>query len=122
MVLHRSNAYLHTRIVGHFDMDLANVLIGTLEDWMGSQRGVVAFHDCVKLENYDVEARERITTWSRTRVDRFDGVHLLVEGRIIGWALRLVSVAIGGKLTTHYDRAAFEGVIARRRNVARPDR
>lgn len=120
--MHRSKAYLQTRIIGHFDTRLAEALIATLDAWLGTQHSAVAFHDCTQVDDYDVEARERITTWSRAHVDQFEVVHLFVEGRIIAWALRLISVAVGSKITTHHDRASFESAIARRRVQTHVDR
>jgi hypothetical protein len=114
----RSPSCLQTRLVGHFDRAMAERFIATLEDWMGARSSLLAFHDGERLEDYDVGARERVTAWSRTRIARFDAVHLLVQSRSVALGLRLISMVVGAKLVTHHDRAAFMTACARGRSHA----
>jgi hypothetical protein len=108
----RSPTYLRTRLVDRFDTGLAERFIGSLEDWMGNRSALRAFHDCSQLEDYDVEARERVTAWSRLHLRRFDAIHLLVQGRSIVWGLRVIAMVVGSKLVAHHDRAGFEAACA----------
>jgi hypothetical protein len=108
----RSPTYLRTRLVDRFDTGLAERFICSLEDGMGNRSSLRAFHDCSQLEDYDVEARERVTAWSRSHLGRFDTIHLLVQGRSIAWGLRVISMVVGSKLVAHHDRAGFEAACA----------
>lgn len=112
-VVLRSPTYLRTRLVDRFDTGLAERFITSLEDWMADRSSLCAFHDCSQLEDYDVEARERVTAWSRSHLSRFETIHLLVQSRSVAWGLRLISMMLGSKLVSHHDRASFEAACAR---------
>ena len=112
-VVERTPQFLRTRIVGHFDLRLANELIALLDDWSAKRAGLVAFHDLTEVQDYDVDARERLVTWSRARAHAFDAIHLLVEKRTIAWVIQIIATVTGGKLKTHHSRMSFEAANAR---------
>lgn len=116
-VVQRTPHYLRTRIVGHFDLLLANELIDLLDGWIEHRAGLVAFHDVSEVEDYDVDARERLATWSRTKSHAFDAIHLLVEKRTLAWVVQIIATVTGGKLKTYHSRMSFESANAR--HVAR---
>ncbi len=112
-VVQRTPHYLRTRLVGHFDLRLANELIELLDDWIGQRAGLVAFHDASEVEDYDVDARERLASWSRTKSHAFDSIHLLVEKRTIAWVVQVIATVTGGKLKSYHSRLSFESANAR---------
>ena len=112
-VVQRTPRYLRTRIVGRFDLRLANELIALLEDWSAKRTGLVAFHDASEVSDYDVDARERLATWSRASTHAFDAIHLLVEKRTIAWVVQIIATVTGGKLKTHHSKMSFEAANAR---------
>lgn len=112
---YRSPTHLRTRLVGHFDVRLADRLVAAVEHWAGERASLTAFHDCALLEDYDVDARERVTAWSRPRLARFDAVHLLVQSRVVAWGLSVIALALGPRLVAHHQRATFEAAVARAR-------
>jgi hypothetical protein len=114
----RTPSCLRTWLVGHLDVRLAVRFIALVDEWAANRTSLVAFHDCSRLDDYDVEARERISAWARVRVRQFDAVHLLVHGRTIAWGLQVISTIVGPKLIAHYERASFEAASDRCRGSA----
>jgi hypothetical protein len=104
---------IHTRLSGRFDMALASCFIETLEGWMGGRTCLHAFHDCMALEDYEVDARTRITEWSRAHAAPFSAVHLLVRSRVVAWGVRLVTSLTGDLIVAHAERATFDAARAR---------
>ncbi|HVH41271.1 MAG TPA: hypothetical protein VM925_02980 [Labilithrix sp.] len=114
LVTHVSPLCLRTRLAGRFDLALANEVMSTVDAWRGTRTGLETFHDCSLLEDYDVAARERVSAWSREHAAAFDAVHLLVHGRTIAWAIKLMVAVSGAKLVSYHSSAAFEAAFAER--------
>lgn len=114
-VVHMSKDVIVTKMTGRFDMALAHAIVGTLEPWMRGRRHLVAFHDCESVSDYDVDARDWLSKWSRANAAPFHRVHLLVGSRVLAWAVRLINIVAGGFIVTHHERAAFEAEVAKAR-------
>lgn len=112
----RSSKYLRTRITGYFDGDCCAELIELIDGWRSGRSGVHIFHDCHGLEDYDVEARERISRWCRDQIAYFDGVHVLVERRTVAWGIQVISMVSGLKMSSYHSPSAFEEAFERCRN------
>lgn len=95
-------------------MACAEAFVAAMDDWRGHRTGVTSFHDCSGLDDYDVEARERISAWSRAHSGAFDGVHLLVHGRTIAWGLQLLSTVSRANVTTYHSFDRFDSEFKRR--------
>jgi hypothetical protein len=112
---HRSPSCSRTRLVGRFDLPFAERFIEVVDGWAGDRAALVAFHDLAQLEDYDIDARERVGAWSKTRIKGLDAAHLFVQSRAVAVGLRLLSMVVGAKLVTHHDRARFEAAAGRTR-------
>lgn len=112
-VVERSPTLIRTRIAGRFDDSLCTEFITLIESWRGSRSGVVAFHDVRGVIDYDVAARERVSRWSRDNHAYFEGIHMLVEGRLVAWGLNIITTVSGAKITTYHEVDAFEAAYAR---------
>jgi hypothetical protein len=112
-VVRRTPQYLHTQLSGRFDKAACRELITLLDDWSAGRKEIIAFHDASQVTDYDVDARDELVRWSRSRHQQFAAVHLLVESRTIAWVLQIVNAVTAGKMTTHHSRLAFDAAAAR---------
>lgn len=111
--------WLRSKVVGHFDDALCREVIATVDYWRGSRTGLMVFSDVSGVDDYEVPARERISTWLRGSMHVFKEIHVLVNGRTIAWALKLVGMVSGANIIAHHSREAFEAAFERRvRGVA----
>jgi hypothetical protein len=115
-LVERSSRYLRTRLNGYFDDSLCGELIAAIDDWRAGRSGVHIFHDLRELEDYDVDARDRISKWCRHQVPFFDGVHVLVQRRTVAWGINIISAVSGLKMTSYHSASAFEDAFARCRS------
>lgn len=116
-IVESAPGWLRSQVVGNFDDDLCQEVIAAVDQWRGSRTGLVAFSDVSRVEDYDVGARERISSWLRESKSAFAEVHVLVNGRTIAWALKLVGMVSGANVIAYHSREAFLNAFERRVRV-----
>jgi hypothetical protein len=116
-IVESTPGWLRSQVVGHFDDDLCREVITAVDQWRGSRIGLIAFSDISHVEDYDVAARERISSWLRGSKSAFAEVHVLVNGRTIAWALKLVGMVSGANVIPYHSREAFLKAFERRVRV-----
>jgi hypothetical protein len=101
-------------MTGNLDLNLAREFLAHLERWvrLGGQ-GLMAFHDWELVEDYDTEARNLLTPWSKLNRPKFERVHMLVRSRALAWGIRIVNSITNDVMVAHHSRDSFEE--ARRR-------
>jgi hypothetical protein len=105
-------------VTGHFDVELSAEFIALVDAWRAGRSGVHVFHDIRGVEDYDVEARERLTRWSRELGTVLESIHVLVERRTVAWGLHILSTVSGIKISSYHSAAAFEAAFERCRTGA----
>ncbi|WP_050428892.1 hypothetical protein [Chondromyces crocatus] len=114
---------LYTRAEGQADLECAQHAMQAFDRVAAATTEKVAvFHDWEGITAYTAEVRSTYTKWSKGHVERLAGVHILIRSRMVAMAVTLVSAAVGGVITAHYDRNAFEKLraetILRRRRAS----
>ncbi len=94
---------------GRFDLALARHFLASLDAWVKlGATGLLAFHDWERVEDYDSEARELLTPWSKLHRPKFEAVHMLVQTRALAWGIAIVNSVTGDVMTAHHRRASFD--------------
>lgn len=104
-----SSRILTTTMAGCLDLPLAQHFLASLDAWVklgGSS--LLAFHDWEKLDDYESEARQLLTPWSKANRSRFEAVHMLVPSRTIAYGIQIVNALTGDVMTAHGTRATFD--------------
>lgn len=76
------------------------------------------FVDAEEMASYTAEYRRRWTSWLMANRGALASVHILFRSRLVQMGINLVNPLIGGFLTSHSERTAFERAIDEAR--ARP--
>lgn len=107
-VVNRSPTVLRSKCSGRFDDALCAQVIATVDDWRGTRTGLTAFSDVSEIDDYDVTARAGISEWLRRLMGAFETVHILVKGRTIAWAIKIVGIVSGANIVAYHSLDAFE--------------
>lgn len=75
-------------------------------------RSVEVFVDCYDLTSYDPEVRNASSRWLRRNASRVAAQHMLVRSRFTKLGLAVVSLAFGGLIHGHHERASFDAALA----------
>lgn len=117
---------LYTRAEGQADIECALHAMQAFDRVAAATtEKVEVFHDWAGITGYTAEVRSTYTRWSKSHVERLGGVHVLIRSRMVAMAVTLVSAAVGGVISAHHDRIAFdklraEAILRRRRIVDMP--
>ena len=95
-------------MVGRFDEAACREVIAVVDNWRGSRIGLTVFSDVSGVEDYDVAARELVSDWLKRLGTTFDEVHILVSGRTIAWAIRIVSVVSRAEISSYHSKETFQ--------------
>lgn len=107
-IVERTPTALRTSLRGRFDDSLCNQYIAAVDDWRGSRRRVIGFHDATGISDYDVHARDKVSAWLRTAAPAFEGIHVLVGGIGPAWGLNVVAMVTGVKIIPYRSPDDFE--------------
>jgi C4-dicarboxylate-specific signal transduction histidine kinase len=103
---------LFTRVSGHGERACAEHIVRAFDHVALTADKVEIFHDWELLNGYAAEVRVEMTAWTRGILHRLGSVHILVRSKIVAMGITIADVALGGVLTSHNDRRAFERVRA----------
>lgn len=103
-----SSTWIRSRVSGRFDETICREIITTVDSWRGNRVGLTVFSDVSAVDDYDVGARELVSSWLRRLGNAFDQVHILVSGRTIAWAVKIVAVVSGANIVPYHAPEAFE--------------
>lgn len=98
--------------VGSLDILFVDPIIAHSNRALEEARTVEVFVDCYDLASYDPEVRNAATRWLRRNASRVTAQHMLVRSRFTTMGLAVVSLAFGGLIHGHHDRASFEAALA----------
>lgn len=113
LVNESSLLWMRSQIIGHFDDAACEQVMTVVDGWRGQRVGYTVFCDISAMDDYDVPARERISVWLRSLGDSLERLHVLVDGRTIAWALKIVTVTSGARIEPYHSRAAYDAAFER---------
>jgi hypothetical protein len=113
VVVDSSPSFIRSKLTGRFDEALCTKVIAVVDELRGARAGVTIFSDVSEVEDYDVAARERVSVWLRELTPRFETVHVLVKGRTIAWALRIVGLVSRARIEAYHSSAGFQAAYER---------
>lgn len=105
--------WLRSQLIGHFDEAACSQVISVVDSWRGSRVGFTVFCDISAMNDYDVPARERISVWLRSLGSALERLHVLVDGRTIAWALKIVAVTSSANIEPYSSREQFDAAFDR---------
>lgn len=104
-----SSRLLTSTMSGTLNVRLAREFLSHLDRWVklgGTQ--LLAFHDWEAVEDYETDARNVLTPWSKLHRPQFDRVHMLVRSRTLAWGISIVNSITNDVMIAHHSRAAFD--------------
>lgn len=107
-----SATWIRSQLTGEFDEEVCLEVIAAVDRWRDNRVGFTVFCDISAIEDYDVAARERISVWLRGLGNAIERCHVLVDGRLIAWALRIVAVTSRSNIVAYHSKAEFEAAFA----------
>jgi hypothetical protein len=120
-IIDATPSWIRSKVTGRFDEAACRQVISAVDQWRGNRTGLICFSDVSAVDDYDVAARELVSTWLRDLGATFTQVHILVSGRAIAWAIRIVGVVSGAKIISYHSPAAFEEAFQRSIEAGRRD-
>lgn len=96
---------------GSLDIRFAELIVSHSDRALDEARTVEVFVDCYDLTSYDPEVRNAASQWLRRNASRVAAQHMLVRSRFTTMGLAVVSLAFGGLIHGHHDRASFDAAL-----------
>lgn len=100
-----------TECTGHMSVEFAKQIVAHGQQEFERMGHLNIFHDWEKLETYDAAARPTLTDWGLALRRSQVQVNLLVRSKLVRMGVSVASIALGGMLQAHPDRAAFEAAL-----------
>lgn len=104
---------------GHLDESFAKEIMRAGDEILDDAGRLCIMLDFEHTLTYDSAARTDLTGWVLGMRDRCDGVHVLVESKLLRMGVSVASLALGDLLASHPNRASLL-VELNRRTRARP--
>ncbi len=104
---------LLTQVTGSFEDALVSPFTSTFTIALRTKVTHHAFHDWSAMTGYDVDARIALTRWTLQHRHAFASVHFLISSNLVRLGVQVANVALGGFMTAHGERLAFEHAFVR---------
>ena len=100
-----------TECTGHMSLQFAKDIVERGQAEFERMGRLAIFHDWEKLATYDSPARPLLTDWGLSLRRSPVTVNLLIGSKLVRMGVSVASIALGGMLIAHPNRAAFEAAL-----------
>jgi hypothetical protein len=97
---------------GHFDVELAKMFLGYLEQRVAHGEILTGLHDWSAIENYDPDTRKVLTRWTDVHRSSFERIVIYTQSRIMRMGIATAKIVLGSVVEAVGTRAALDKLIA----------
>ena len=99
---------------GRMELGHLEEFFSIMDEAIGERPGdVVAVHDLLEVESYEIRLHPRLSAWSAARSGKIRRTVIGVRSPLVSLAIRTVNLAVGGRFEVVEDAGALHGAARR---------